>query len=78
MTWNHRVVRREYPKAAPSERVLYEIHEAFYNETGCYAITEEAIDPVGETVPELKERLQKMLAAIDKPVLDYQTRKEIA
>jgi hypothetical protein len=79
MTWNHRVVRRVYPDASPLENVQHEIHEAYYDEKGeCDMITVDAIPPTGGTVEELRECLAMMTRALDHPVLDYETRKEIA
>ena len=77
--WNHRVVRREWPKAAASERVSYAIHEAHYKyrQRKPYAITITEVAPHGETVEELRESLQMMLKACELPVLDFKTREEI-
>ena len=79
MTWNHRVVRREYPEAASEEdRVLYGIHEVYYDEAGvCDATTVEPEPVIGTSVDDLRWTLEHMLRALDKPVLDYETRKEI-
>ena len=76
--WNHRVVRREYPGKFPE--VLYGIHETFYGLDGRSkkpAFTTEPSDVVGESIEGLRQTLKWMLASLDKPVLDYKTRKEI-
>lgn len=77
MTWNHRVVKRTYP--APSHETFFQIHEAYYyhGEGKTPSVTVEPTAPVGETLEELRETLQRMLRALDKPVLDYETRKEL-
>ena len=75
MHWNHRVVKRTYP--APSNETFYQIHEAYYGVENKPAITEEPDYPLGESIEELREDLQRMLRALDKPVLDYDTREEI-
>lgn len=87
--WNHRVVRRTHPpvlkkgKVIASAYVEYAIHEAYYpsdeEPTGKPdSITEEAVEPSGETLKELKNDLERMLRATKKPVLDYETRDEVA
>jgi hypothetical protein len=78
MTWNHRVVRRVYPDAAKSEEVLYSIHECYYDENGKLdMMTEDGIDPVGDDLEGLRWTLEHMLAALDKPVVDYETREDL-
>jgi hypothetical protein len=77
--WNHRVVRRVYKDVADSETV-YCIHEAFYNLDGTEhkpSITMEPDYPCGETIEELREDLQRMLRALDHPILDYETQEEL-
>ena len=78
--WNHRVVRREYPESAdPEEQVLLGIHETYYDvgDGPLPMFTEEPIRVMETSVEALRETLQRMLAALDKPVLDYKTREEI-
>jgi len=60
--WNHRVVKTGRH---------YGIHEAFYHEGDKFphSITEDAMQPCGETVQELREDLERMLNALDEPVL---------
>lgn len=77
-TWNHRVVRREYPKAVPEERILYGVHEAYYDSEGvCFSVTRDPTPAYGATLDEVRRELERMLAALEKPVLDYETREEI-
>ena len=79
--WNHRVVRRVYHHSG-HEEVTYAIHEAHYREEGKGSgkcdITMNPTDVSGESVDDLKWTLEHMLKALDKPVLDYDTREEIA
>jgi len=79
MTWNHRVVRRTWRKGEVDEEKEYAIHEAYYgrDDDGGISITADHKAPYGETVEELRETLQRMLRALDRPVLDYDTREEI-
>jgi hypothetical protein len=73
MSWNHRVMRQHFD----SGEVHYGIREVFYDEDGTVkGWTAEPVDPHGESVDGLRECLQRMLAALDKPVLDE--REELA
>jgi hypothetical protein len=75
--WNHRAVRRVYPGVLDGE-ASYSIHEVYYGLGGIKpSITVGPDYPYGETVAELREDLERMLRALDKPVLDYETREEI-
>ena len=67
MSWNFRVVRREGE---------YAIHEA-YNMDGKIYITENPVSVWGEDMDELKLTLDTMGEALDKPVINYDTREEI-
>lgn len=71
MTWNHRVMRRTNEHG----ETWYDIHEVYYETDPCgvekLSWTEDAIAPMGETVDELREELERMLRALDKPVLEY-------
>jgi hypothetical protein len=76
--WNHRVVRRVHIGGD----VEYAIHEAYYDtdDAGnkvCTGFTMEPVDVSAVSKESLLWILESMLAALQKPVLDYQTRKEI-
>ena len=67
MSWNYRVVRQKNKLGT-----YYGIHEVYYNKKGkVSAMTQDLITPCGDTLEELKEDLQYMLEACNKPVLDY-------
>lgn len=66
MTWNHRVMRSEYAGES-----YHTIREVFYDEDGnIEGWTAEPIAPQGETPEELRDELQRMLACLDRPVLE--------
>jgi hypothetical protein len=68
--WNHRVVRRTIIEAGkPVE--WFGIHECFYGlpDESDPGWTDEPISVEGETVDELRETLERMLRALDKPVI---------
>jgi hypothetical protein len=61
-TWNHRVRLRNG---------WFEIVEAYYDDAGkLEGQTVDAIAPGGETVDELRDELNRMLRALDEPVID--------
>ena len=65
--WNYRVVRKK-------ERTYYTyaIHEAYYDKKGKVGlITQEAINPFGENIEELRHSWLMMAEAFSQPVLDY-------
>lgn len=78
MSWNYRVMRRVYPaeKCIDGEDyIYYTIHEVYYNlnkedpEALSWSTNPEW--PQAESIEELRDQLMKMLAALDKPVLEY-------
>lgn len=71
MSWNHRVVKRMI-KGLNEEVPSFGIHEAFYDKNGrVWGITQEPMDPHGETIEELRQDLEWMMKALEHPVLDY-------
>lgn len=80
MGWNHRVMRHLPDPARGEWEAWYAIHEVFYrsddvddqavdsSETG---YTVDPIAPRADDVDELRWVLEQMLAALDKPVLEY-------
>jgi hypothetical protein len=70
----------------PSEpdQDYYEIHEVFYGDledeppNKGVAIAESGCVPFAESLDGLRWTLERMLDALKKPVLDYDTREEIA
>ena len=75
--WNYRVVRKKNTYIDPTnkkERVdyTYAVHEAYYDENGHVgAITQEPVEPFGDTVEELRHSWVMMAEAFGQPVLDY-------
>jgi hypothetical protein len=65
--WNHRVVKKHYPE---TDETFFTIHESHYNDNGdLYGYTESGVDPCGESIEDLRDILNRMLRALDKPVL---------
>jgi hypothetical protein len=77
MTWNYRVVRKKHcwhDSRINQERVSYAygIHEAFYDEDHhAGAITENPVEPFGDTIEELRHAWLMMAEAFGQPILDY-------
>ena len=67
--WNHRVIKHTEKDGI----VWYGVHEVYYTNDKPVACTQEAMNPYGETAEELKEDLERMLRACEKPILDYDT-----
>jgi hypothetical protein len=76
--WNYRVVRRKHVWQDPQsqkERITYSygIHEAYYDHDGHVGmITQDAIEPYGETIEELRHVWVMMAEAFGQPLLDYE------
>jgi len=71
MTWNHRVIRKEY-KGFNEIEIQFGIHEVYYNDDGVPDMcTENPVDVVGDNIKELKQTLRWMRKALSQPVLDY-------
>ena len=75
--WNYRVVRKKTIYIGPTdkkERVdyTYAIHEAYYDKNGHVgAITQDAVEPFGENIEELRHSWVMMAEAFGQPILDY-------
>lgn len=64
--WSYRVLKRDHHGEAE-----YVIVEAYYDDQGNLdGRTEDAVEPYGETIEELRQTLQSMLLALDKEVLE--------
>lgn len=80
MIWNYRVMRahEKIPNASNSE-TYYAIYEVYYAEDG--SITNWTQDasgsPFGATLEEMSNDLAWIMTALTKPVLDYETGKEV-
>ena len=71
MTWNHRVLAREY-KGFNEIEFTFSIHEVFYNDDGVPEMcTEDPVGVVGDTLAGLSETLRLMRSALIEPILNY-------
>ena len=76
MTWNYRIVRHRLSQ--PNE-FHYQVHEVYYDGDGnVELISEFSVSPYGESVVDLISDYAKMAEAFKKPVIDYETREELA
>ena len=65
--WNHRVVKKYYPKDDYTE---FAVKETFYNEDGSiYAYTQEPAKARGNSLESLRQYLEWCLKALDQPIL---------
>ena len=68
MSWNHRLM-----KMKDGEDDFYQFHEVYYDKEGnVESYTKNGITVGGKDIGEVKWVLLEMLAALDKPVLDYE------
>lgn len=65
MSWNYRVIEHHDTDGNP----YYQIHEVYYDPSDVISWSVDAIEPLGESVEDLREDLEAMLAAFHKPVL---------
>jgi len=69
-TWNHRVIKRTYPRETTEDEVLYGIYEVYYNEDGSiYGHTEDPVNVMEYSTDELLDTLERMMRCLGKPVL---------
>ena len=74
--WNYRIVKKTHDYDSivnPGEKhVTFGIHEVYYRNGEPSMTTVDPMKPQGETLDELKEDVQHFLAALDKPVLNFE------
>lgn len=71
--WNYRLCKSTY-HGDGYEEVTIDIREVYYNDDGSiWAVTENAVGIVGETVDEVKSALEKMNLALGKDIIDLDT-----
>ena len=76
--WNYRVVRKRYVSPDTKDKdergsYTYAIHEAYYDNNGYVgAITQDAVEPFGENIEELRHAWVMMAEAFGRPILDFE------
>jgi hypothetical protein len=64
--WNHRVLKQ----ILPDDTEWYTVREVYYNDDGSiFAYTEDPVEIVGESIAELRQELEWILACLDKEIL---------
>jgi len=72
--WNYRVMRRKWV----NDYYTHSIHEVYYNNKGRATLwSQDPLPPIGDSLKELKRDIKFYKQALDKPVLDFKTGKEI-
>lgn len=75
MSWSYRVVRRVWPR---HQETTFAIHEAYSHADGrVHSLSIDPIEPYAETLDELRDDMARMIAALNRPVLDYETLAEV-
>ena len=70
MTWDYRVVAREY-RGFNEVEFTFSIHEIFYTDGIPDMCTENPVGVVGENLADLSKTLKWMRKALKKPILSY-------
>jgi hypothetical protein len=72
--WEYRVVERVASRTHADDAIWYEIIEVYYDDDGKLDATSEKIypGPAGDTVEDLREDLELMLIATNKPVISHE------
>jgi hypothetical protein len=72
-SWNYRVIRSTFI-AQGVRYESYAVHEAYYDTPieSPHSIMERPVTTSFDSVDDLREGLTKMLASLDKPVLNYE------
>lgn len=73
MTWNYRVIQQTYYSLSIDNKknIYYDIREVYYDSKGnIEGWDKECLEPFGETIKELKDKLNLMLEAFNKPILE--------
>lgn len=71
--WNHRITRQ-----VVGDETVFAIREVYYGaEDEVLGWTEDAVGPHGESYTEIVADLARMIACMNKPVFDIDTRTEI-
>jgi len=72
--WNYRVMRIQHH----DKNDEYGVFEVYYNKDGSVdGWTEDAVRIYTDNIEEIEETLLKMQESLKKPILDYQTGKEV-
>jgi hypothetical protein len=65
--WNYRIIRKYHEE---SDSSTYQIHEVYYNDDDIIeGWTQSPVEPIGESLAELRNDIQYFLKAFQKPVL---------
>jgi hypothetical protein len=76
--WNYRVFKRIHNhKYLHEPETLYEIREAFYDDSGKVNGWAEMPDVIADSLDGLKWTLSKMMEGCDKPIIDDNTKEEL-
>ncbi|MCR4290069.1 MAG: hypothetical protein NUV86_07405 [Candidatus Scalindua sp.] len=70
--WNYRVIEKYHKE---TDKSTYHIHEVYYSDDGTIeSWTESAVEPMGETVDELREDIRFFIKAFQMSVLKEETK----
>ena len=76
MTLDYRIMRKIEGRGC-THWYSYGVYEVFYEKGGKLSWTEEPIYLMGDTMKEIADEMTMILKALEKPILDWKTGKEI-
>ena len=68
-SWEYRVVERVSSRPHMDDAIWYEIIEVYYDDEGKVVGSTDAVHPTGDSLEDLRQDLELMLRALDKPVI---------
>ena len=78
MSWSYRVVKQVTKIPLGDMDISYGIHEAYTDENGDIVnISEKPSYVIADDTEGLKWQLERMMLAVDKPIIDYNTGEEL-
>ena len=77
MSWSYRVVKKVTKIPLGETDITYEIHDVYLDESLDIVNIGRLSFPIGDDVESLQWRLERMMEACKKPVIDYNTGEEV-
>ncbi len=70
MSWNHRILAKEYKHLDGTTEIYFQIHEVYYDKKGTpNGYTENPVHVGGESIQDIQWTLKHMKECMKKPIL---------
>jgi len=77
-SFEYRIVRKVYPNTHMDDSIVWHISEIYYDDAGkIVGASDKPIPPMGDSLLDLCADFDLIAKAFNKPVLDYETMKEV-